>query len=149
MSATFGNAVWERACDCADAGPSGERVRNDDDHGSGVAELLRQCDGQVAQSHYTAAAVTTAGMNNGQLTITVPTGWTTPTVVNTTSTKGTVSVAGQVITVSNLDLAASGTVDITYSGVTVGSTTGTGISFAVQQKSWDNTYAGTTGTFTA
>ena len=66
-------------------------------------------------------------MNNGQLTITVPTGWTAPTVGNTTSTKGTVSVAGQVITVSNLDLAASGTVDITYSGVTVGSTTGTGI----------------------
>jgi hypothetical protein len=80
--------------------------------------------GDVLGFTYTAAA---GGMTAGSLTITVPSGWTAPTTSNapgcTTASAGTVSVSGQVITVSALTLASSGTVTITYGAVSGGSCT--------------------------
>ena len=82
---------------------------------------------------YTAA---TGGINNGSVTLAVPSGWSAPSTTGanagyTTSSKGTVSVAGQTITVGSLTLAGGATMTITYGdtsgggpGATAGSTTG-------------------------
>ena len=72
---------------------------------------------------YTAAA---GGINNGEVTVAVPTGWGAPTLTTTaanytTASIGTVAVSGQTITVSGVTLAANGTLTLTY-----GSTAGGG-----------------------
>ena len=65
---------------------------------------------------YTAAAGATSG---GTVTIVVPAGWSAPSIVvnangYTTSSAGTVTTAGQTITVSALTLAGGATATITY-----------------------------------
>ena len=65
---------------------------------------------------YTAA---TGGMLNGAIRLTIPAGWSAPSVTGasagyTTSSVGTVAVAAQVVTVSGVTLAAGSTVTITY-----------------------------------
>ena len=72
---------------------------------------------------YTAA---TGGMRNGSVTLVVPTGWSAPSTTGTaagytTSSTGTVGVAGQTITVSGVTLTATSTLTVVY-----GSTAGTG-----------------------
>ena len=58
-------------------------------------------------------------MANGSVSIDVPSGWSAPSTTGTaagysTSTTGTLSVAGQTITVSGVTLLAGGTFDIVY-----------------------------------
>ena len=65
---------------------------------------------------YTAA---TGDMVNGGIRLTIPAGWSAPSVAGasagyTTSSVGTVAVAAQVVTVSGVTLAAGSTVTITY-----------------------------------
>ncbi len=72
---------------------------------------------------YTAA---TGGMSSGAVRVTVPTGWSAPSLTGTaagytTASTGTVGVAGQVITVTGVTLAGGATMTITY-----GSTAGGG-----------------------
>ncbi len=63
---------------------------------------------------YTAA---TGGMRNGSVTLVVPTGWSAPSTTGTaagytTSSTGTVGVAGQTITVSGVTLTATSTLTV-------------------------------------
>ena len=65
---------------------------------------------------YTAA---TGGILNGGIKLTIPAGWSAPSVAGasagyTTSSVGTLAVAAQVVTVSGVTLAAGSTVTITY-----------------------------------
>lgn len=98
---------------------------------------------------YTAAA---GGLSGGSLTITVPTGWTAPNTTSgsagyVTSTAGSVSTSGQVITVSGLTMPSGGTFGVTYgagggSNAAVTSSTAGTASFVTMEKST------TTGTLT-
>ena len=69
---------------------------------------------------YTAA---TGGISNGEVDITVPSGWTAPHATNvlgcTTVSSGTLAVSTQTIKVSALTLAANSTLTVTY-GATSG-----------------------------
>ena len=93
----------------------------------------------ASQAGNTIAFTVTAaagGTNGGTVTIVVPAGWSAPsTVVNangyTTSTAGTVTTAGQTITLSALTLGGGGTATVTYgskagggAGATATATTG-------------------------
>ena len=65
---------------------------------------------------YTAA---TDGLVAGSVVVNVPSGWTAPSTSSThagytTASVGTLSVAGQVITVSGLTLSSDSTLTITY-----------------------------------
>jgi Chitobiase/beta-hexosaminidase C-terminal domain/Bacterial Ig-like domain len=71
---------------------------------------------------YTAVA---GGLNGGALQVTVPSGWSAPSITSgtkgyTTSSAGTVSASGQTITVSGVTLSANATVTITYGDRTGG-----------------------------
>jgi hypothetical protein len=71
---------------------------------------------------YTADA---GGLTNGALTLTVPTGWSAPSLTHTaagytTADHGTVSVSGRKITVSGLTLSMGDTVEIDYGVMTPG-----------------------------
>ncbi|HYF81133.1 MAG TPA: hypothetical protein VD973_28805, partial [Symbiobacteriaceae bacterium] len=84
---------------------------------------------------YTAA---TGGLNNGTVTLTVPSGWTPPSTTATaagyvTASTGTVTVTGQTIRVDGVTLNAGATMTITYSAATASATPGTA-SFAGQSK---------------
>src|SRR5262249_51642947 len=73
--------------------------------------------GRTISFTYTAAS---GGMQNGAVTLAVPSGWTAPSTVSnnagyTTATTGSASVAGQTITVGSLTLAGGATTTITYS----------------------------------
>ncbi len=80
--------------------------------------------------------VPTGDLSNGGLKLTIPTGWSAPSVSAvaagyTTSSAGTVAVAAQVVTVSGLTLTTGSTVTITYGskasggpGATATATTG-------------------------
>src|SRR6266511_2131571 len=66
-------------------------------------------------------AAATGGLSNGTVTVDVPSGWSAPSTTGsnagyTTSSTGTVSVAGQTITVSSVTLADGATMTITYGG---------------------------------
>jgi hypothetical protein len=65
---------------------------------------------------YTAA---TGGIVNGSITLAIPAGWATPSLVSTApgyirSSSGTITVSGSTVTISGLTLSAKGTVSITY-----------------------------------
>src|SRR6185437_6059546 len=89
--------------------------------------------GRTITFTYTAA---TGGINNGSVTLVVPAGWSAPSTTGanagySTSSAGTLAVAGQTITVSSLTLAAANTLTIVYGstggggpGATVTSSTG-------------------------
>src|SRR5580765_8130522 len=99
---------------------------------------------------YTAAA---GGMNNGSLTLVVPSGWTAPSITSnnagyTTSSTGTVSVAAQTITVSSLTLAGGATATITY-GATSGGGPGATATATTGAQTWQaQQKARSTGTLT-
>jgi len=64
-------------------------------------------------------AAATGGMNNGALAVTVPSGWSAPSTSSgtagyTTASTGTVSVVGQVITVSGVTLGSGSVLTLTY-----------------------------------
>jgi hypothetical protein len=98
-----------------------------------IANVSASEAGRTITFTYTAA---TGGTNGGAVTVVAPAGWsapsTTPTDAGyTTSSTGTVSVAGQTITVSGVTLAAAATVTVVYGntgasgpGATAGATTG-------------------------
>jgi YVTN family beta-propeller protein len=72
----------------------------------------------------------TSGMYMGEITLRVPAGFTLPSTASgskgyVTSTAGTVSVSGQMITVSDIILANGGAIDITYYDVTAPKSSGT------------------------
>ena len=86
---------------------------------------------------YTAAA---GGMNNGSVTLVVPSGWTAPSITSnnagyTTANTGTVSVAAQTITVSSLTLAGGATATITY-GATSGGGPGATATATTGAQTW-------------
>ena len=110
---------------------------------SGTSVVSASQTGRTITFTYTAA---TGGISNGTVTLVVPSGWTAPSTTGanagfTTSSAGSVSVAGQTITVSSLTLAGGGTATITYGstasggpGATATSTTGAQ-TWQVQEKS--------------
>src|SRR6185312_9049645 len=72
--------------------------------------------GRTITFTYTAA---TGGINNGSVTLVVPTGWSAPSTTGanagySTSSAGTLAVAAQTITVSSLTIAGGSTFTITY-----------------------------------
>jgi len=78
--------------------------------------------GNIITFTYTAA---TGGTNAGAVTIVVPSGWSAPSTTSSapgyiTASTGTVGVAAQTITISNLTLAAAATVTITYGDKSAG-----------------------------
>jgi hypothetical protein len=99
---------------------------------------------------YTAAA---GGMNNGSLTLVVPSGWTAPSITSnnagyTTASTGTVSVAAQTITISSLTLAGGATATITY-GATSGGGPGATATATTGAQTWQaQQKARSTGTLT-
>src|SRR5205085_697778 len=93
--------------------------------------------GRTITFTYTAAS---GGMQGGTLTLVVPNGWTAPSTTGnnagyTTASKGTLTVSGQTITVSNLTLAGAGTMTITY-GDTSGGGTGATASGTTGAQTW-------------
>jgi hypothetical protein len=87
--------------------------------------------GQNFTFTYTAA---TGGMNNGAVTVQVPSGWSAPVLANVTASTGTASVASQTITVNGMTLSGGATMTIGYNNATVNSTAGP-YTFDAQQKS--------------
>src|SRR6185436_11471342 len=91
----------------------------------------------------------TGGISNGSVTVAVPSGWSAPSTTGanagySTSSAGTLSVAGSTITVASLTLAAGNTFTITYGstasggpGATATSTTGAQ-NWTTQEKSTSN-----------
>jgi len=90
-------------------------------------------------------AAATGGMNNGTVAVTVPSGWSAPSVTSgnagySTASTGTVSVAGQVVTVSGVSLGSGSVLTVSYgagggsSSAIAPSTAGSG-TFATSEKS--------------
>src|SRR5439155_939067 len=92
---------------------------------SGTSNVLAGSAGNTITFTYTAA---TGGMTSGGVKLTVPSAWTAPQTGagagQVTSTSGSVSVSGQVVTVDSLTLAGGASVTITYSSGTAPTTTG-------------------------
>ncbi len=102
-----------------------------------VSNVAASSTGKTITLTYTAAA---GGMNSGSISIDVPSGWSAPSTTGTaagytTSTAGTVSAAGQTITVSSLTLAGAGTVDVVY-GATGGGGTGATVTSSTGAQTW-------------
>jgi hypothetical protein len=88
---------------------------------------------------YTAAA---GGMRNGTVNLTVPAGWSAPSLTTnaagyTTASTGVVGVAGQVITVTGVTLLAAGTLTITY-GATGGGGPGATATATTGAQTWQS-----------
>ncbi len=95
---------------------------------------------------YTAA---TGGMNNGSVTLDVPAGWSAPSTTGsangyTTSSAGTVGVAGQTITVSGLTLSGGSTFTINY-GDTSGGGSGATAPSTADAQTWQAQQKSTSG----
>ncbi len=87
-----------------------------------TSSVASQSTGNTITFTYTVA---TGGMRAGSVTLVAPTGWTAPSTTGanagyTTASSGTVGVAGQTITVSNLTLTAGSTFTITYGSTASG-----------------------------
>ncbi len=95
---------------------------------------------------YTAA---TGGMSNGAVELTVPTGWSAPSLTGlaagyTTASTGTVGVSGQVITVSGVTLAGGATMTIIYGSKASGGPGATAATTAGSQ-TWTTRQKSTSG----
>ena len=108
---------------------------------SSVSNVANGATAQTATFTYTAA---TGGVASGAVTVDVPAGWTAPNTTSgtagyTTASTGTVSTAGQTITVSGVTLAAAATMTITYGsgagGGATATTTAGPATWRVQQRS--------------
>ncbi|MDX6386606.1 MAG: hypothetical protein QOD85_408, partial [Gaiellaceae bacterium] len=113
---------------------------------TGTSAVSASQTGNTITFTYTAA---TGGINNGTVTLVVPAGWTAPstTAANagyTTSSAGTVSVAGQTITISSLTLAGAGSATITY-GSTVGGGSGATATSTTGAQTWQAQEKSTSG----
>ena len=102
--------------------------------------------GRTVTFTYTAAA---GGINNGTVTLVVPSGWTAPSTTSnnagyTTASAGTVSVASQTITVSSLTIAGGSTFTITY-GDTSGGGTGATATATTGAQTWQAQSKSTAG----
>ena len=102
--------------------------------------------GRTITFTYTAA---TGGINNGTVTLVVPSGWTAPSITSnnagyTTASAGTVSVASQTITVSSLTIAGGSTFTITY-GDTSGGGTGATATATTGAQTWQAQSKSTAG----
>ncbi len=113
---------------------------------TGTSSVLSASAGHTITFTYTAA---TGGTTNGAFTIDVPAGWSAPSTTGsatgyTTSSSGTVSVAGQTITVDSLSLAAGATVTVTY-GSTASGGSGAVASSSTGSQTWSATEKSTAG----
>ncbi|HET7449750.1 MAG TPA: invasin domain 3-containing protein, partial [Gaiellaceae bacterium] len=95
---------------------------------------------------YTAA---TGGLSSGKVQLTIPTGWTAPSLTTsnagyTTASTGTVGVAGQVVTVTGVTLAGGATMTITYGSKASGGPGATAYTTAGAQ-TWSAAEASTSG----
>jgi hypothetical protein len=102
-----------------------------------ISAVAAPSTGNTITFTYTAA---TGGMANGSVSIDVPAGWSAPSTNGSangysTSTSGTLGVAGQTITVSGLALAGGATFDIVY-GSTAGGGSGATASSATGAVTW-------------
>ena len=93
--------------------------------------------GRTVTFTYTAAS---GGMINGTVTLLVPSGWSAPSIIGsnagyTTASTGTVSVASQTITVSNVTVAGGATMTITY-GSTAGGGPGATATSSTGAQTW-------------
>src|SRR5206468_10074514 len=106
--------------------------------------------GRTVTFTYTAAS---GGMQNGAITIVVPAGWSAPSTTTnaagyTSASTGTVSVASQTITVSNVTLAGGATMTITYGNTGSGGPGATATSSTGAQTWQAQQKARSTGTLT-
>ncbi|HUH14586.1 MAG TPA: hypothetical protein VML35_01735, partial [Gaiellaceae bacterium] len=81
-----------------------------------VSNVAASSAGNTVTFTYTAA---TGGMSGGAVRVTIPTGWSAPSLTGTaagftTASTGTVGVSGQEITVTGVTLAGAATMTITY-----------------------------------
>jgi len=97
---------------------SGTTLAADGSGSLGVSptSVLAASTGNTLTFTYTAA---TGGISGGAVTVTVPSGWSAPSTTGTnagysTASTGTLSVNGQVITVSGVALSSGGTLAIVY-----------------------------------
>src|SRR5205814_2254748 len=100
---------------------------------SSISDVSASQTGRTVTFTYTAAS---GGMQNGSITLVVPSGWSAPSTTGanagfTTASTGVVSAAAQTITVSSVTLAGGATMTISYGatsgggpGATATSTTG-------------------------
>ena len=93
--------------------------------------------------------VATGDMSTGGVKLTIPAGWTAPSIAAanagyTTSSAGTVAVALQVVTISNITLAAGSTVTITY-GSKAGGGAGATATAATGAQTWQLQQRSTAG----
>ena len=118
---------------------------------TGTTNVAAGQTGRTITFTYTAAA--SGGMSNGSVTVDVPSGWSAPSTTGsnagyTTSSAGTVSVAGQTITVSSVTLAGGGSFTITY-GPTAGGGPGATATSTSGAQTWQAQEKSTsTGTLT-
>ena len=112
----------------------------------------------AGQQHRTLAFTFTAaagGTSGGSLSLTVPAGWSAPSVTNTAagyvkSSAGSVTVTNRTITVSGITVSASHTVVITYGAKTFGGPGATAPPTAVGKQTWHAKAASTVaGTLTS
>jgi hypothetical protein len=105
--------------------------------GASISNVSASQTGRTITFTYTAAA---GGMINGTVTLAVPSGWSAPSTTGanagySTASAGTLSVAGQTITVSNLTLAGAATMTITY-GSTAGGGPGATATSSTGAQTW-------------
>jgi hypothetical protein len=102
--------------------------------------------GRTLTFTYTAA---TGGIDNGSVTLVVPAGWNAPSTTGanagySTSSAGTLAVAGQTITVSSVTIAGGSTFTITY-GDTSGGGTGATATSSTGAQTWQAQEKSTSG----
>ena len=104
---------------------------------SSISDVSASQPGRTITFTYTAAS---GGMQNGSITIAVPSLWSAPSTTATaagytTASTGTVSVASQTITVSGVTLAGGSTMTITY-GSTAGGGAGATATSSTGAQTW-------------
>ena len=107
-----------------------------DGSGTGTTPTTNSSASQTGNTVAFTYTVAAGDMSNGGVKLTIPAGWSAPSISAvaagyTTSSAGTVAVAGQVVTISSITLAAGSPVTITYgskagggAGATATATTG-------------------------
>ena len=114
--------------------------------GSNPKSVVHGSTGKTIIFTYKAA---TGGMSNGTVAITVPTGWSAPSITKTaagysTTSKGKLTVSGRVVKVTGVTLPAGGLLTITYGskkGLGPGATAPT----ATGPQTWTTTESSTAG----
>ncbi len=109
-----------------------------------IANVASGATGQSITFTYTAA---TGGINNGEVDIVIPTGWTAPTTSNAagcvSSASGSVAISTRTIQWSGLTIAGGGTATITYGATSGGSCAGGDTATASSSNPGTNTFTTT------